>query len=322
MILIVSSAQLHQFLQLENGWLRNGRRVGFWLLLILAFYAAVLRRDPVSPDTYFFWPAQKLIRSFREDTFWRLSWYWQPWGLAASCVGIAALMLWLRKAWQVAFWALGLVFLIGLTYDIRNNPIQPYAMRRFFPFATPLLTAGAAVCGRYLADRIPTKPDRRRLMRTIAQVGLSALLLVGFIPVNRVLNRQGEFPGVHSQIAELAGKLPQNAVVLTNEATLLSWLATPLQFIFEKDALTLAPHVFTDSAFQSLVRQWREQGRSVYLLTESPGVRWIEGSDSQVLNPTNYGAIRTSYLFQSATERPKNFVAFNLPYYLIPLDTW
>lgn len=304
-------------LQPSSQW----RFAAFWFLLGLAFYAAIFRTESTPFDTYFYWPLQQEIRSFREHTFLRLGWYWQYWGLAVATVGAAWLVFQLRRPWQVAFFAFGLVALVGLSYDIRNNPIQPYAMRRLMPIAMPLLFVGAAVIGRPLSARFLSRWPK--IPPAALQFVLTASLLVGFYPINQTLNRHAEFSGAWKQIENLSNKLPENAILVVSEGSLLSWMATPLQFIFDRQALIIPPKAFADSNFISITRRWKDAARPVYLLTEYPGVRWmVDADDSQVMNPTHFDDFRVRYLYQSPVISPEKIASMDIRYYLIPLQEW
>ncbi len=86
--------------------------------------------------------------------------------------------------------------------------------------------------------------------------------------------------------------------------------------------MIIPPTAFADPGFPPLVERWTAQGRRPFLLTEKGGVRWFSHGTSQVLNPTGYETLSTSYLFQSPTERPERVVPLRLNYHLIPLEEW
>ena len=161
---------------------------GAALTLLASGYAYFVRpKVGVEYDRFFFWPAGAFIRSYREDTFVRLGWYWQPWGLAWATAGVAALAFQLRAAWQKTFWLLGAGALCVLCYDLRNNPVQPYAMRRLVPAASPLLISAAATFGAWAVEAWRRgRPGGGRASRwgPAVTVVTGAVLLVGFRPVN------------------------------------------------------------------------------------------------------------------------------------------
>ena len=293
--------------------------IAFFALILLAYYGAFIRPEPATPDSYFYWPVQQQIRSFREDTFVRLIWYWQPWGLALAVLGAASMVFKLRKPWQIGLYGVGLFFLIGLSYDIRNNPIQPYAMRRYLPFATPILVIGAAYIGRALVRQWVSRRFYKEWIPVVVQIAVTVTLLAGFVPINRLLNQHVEFAGVPAHVEKLASEVPENALVLVSEASGLSWLATPLQFMYGRQCMIVPAPLFKDAGFPDLVERWTKNGHAVYLITEIGGVRWYAHGAAQVFNPTSYENLTTSYLFQSPSERPKDIRTFSLRYHLIPL---
>jgi hypothetical protein len=316
----VSRPELRAFLTRRSREKKFLRHAAFWLLLGLAFYGAVLRPDPAMPDRYYYWPAQAEIQSYREESFVRLGWYWQPWGLAVAVIGTAALVWTLRKPWQIGIHGIGLMFLIGLSYDIRNNPLQPYAMRRYLPFAMPILIIGAAGFGRRAVAFLTKKGKPKAWMATAGQAGITAVLLAGFIPINSVINRHVEFGGTQNALAAMAEQLPPHALVLVSEASPLSLLATPLQFDFGRECLIVPQPLFKNTGFPSLVERWEATGYRVYLLTEKGAVEWLAHGKAETLTATGYGTLETSYLIQTADKRPTLVAPSKLLYHLIPLQ--
>ena len=315
---VLANLEFRRWILKDSAWTRLLKKGAFWGLIGLAFYGAAIRPDTTTPDKYFYWPAQKEIESHREDTFPRLAWYWTPWGLVLASVGGAALVFRTKKPWQVGFFGIGVLFLAGLSYDIRNNPIQPYAMRRFLPFGIPILILGAAEFGRPFVRRFGNAFGNPATAGPVVQVGATLIILAGFIPLNGFINQHGEFAGLHQQLEKLAGQVPANALILTSDGSFLSMAATPLQFMFGRECLSIAPGVFREPGFPALVKRWRAS-RPVYVLSENGGVRWFDRGHAEIFNPTGYGTIETSYLFQTATDRPSRIFNLKLRYYLIPL---
>jgi hypothetical protein len=233
--------------------------------IILAAYAWWIRPNPAHPDSFYYWPAKEIIRSYREETFARLAWYWQPWGLALAVAGSIALFWRSKTIWQWLFLSVGALFLISFCYDLRNNPIQPYAMRRFMPYAMPFLLMG---CGWAVAGLFAIRHSS--VVSKVLAVALAGLVLGGFWPINERLNSASDYTGLRSNLSSLAAKIPANAVLLTPEQSPLSHLASPLEFVYERPCLRLSVDARSPAfvtAFTQALIQWQKAGRQVFLLS-------------------------------------------------------
>jgi hypothetical protein len=249
-------------------------------VLVLAAYAYWIRPNPgeAEADRFFFWPIEGMLRSYREETFFRLGWYWQPLGLALAVTGVALLGLRLRGLWQKAFFWAGLISLVILSYDLRNNPLQPYAMRRLLTAAMPFLILGATASFPLMWEAL-LRSRRHRPKRIGRRVGVgtalagTAALLAGFSPINSLLNtkpKQGNFGGLMAQTSQLASLLPPHSVVVIRRNTPLASLAAPLQVLEGIDTILLSPASHSQPyqvAFNRARQEWVRLGRSVFLLS-------------------------------------------------------
>jgi hypothetical protein len=249
-------------------------------VLGLAAYAYWIRPNPgeAEVDQFFFWPIEGMLRSYREETFFRLGWYWQPLGLALAVIGVALLGFRLRIAWQKVFYWAGLLSLVILSYDLRNNPLQPYAMRRLLTAGMPFLILGATASFPLLweallrARRHWPKRICRRVGAVTALAGTAALL-AGFSPINSPLNtrpKQGNFGGLMGQTSQLANLLPPHSVVILRRNTPLATLATPLQVLEGIDTILLSPASHSQPyqvAFNRAWQEWVRRGHPVFLLS-------------------------------------------------------
>jgi len=233
--------------------------------IILAAYAWFIRPNPGQPDSFYYWPAKGVIRSFREETFARLAWYWQPWGLAIAVTSSIALFWRAKTVWQWLLLAVGAVFLVSFCYDLRNNPIQPYAMRRFMPYAMPFLLMG---CGWGVSGVFMTRSNP--VFARVTTVLLASSVLSGFWFVNERMNSVSEYSGLRSSLSALAARIPADAVLLTPEQSPLSHLASPLEFVYERPCLRLNVDARSPSFVSALTQamtQWQNSGRRIYLLS-------------------------------------------------------
>jgi hypothetical protein len=271
-----AGARTHKHLPFER-YSRFGLAV---VMLALAAYAYWIRPNPseTGADYFFFWPIDGLLRSYREETFFRLGWYWQPFGLAMAVIGVALLAVRLRRTWQKAFFWSGLISLVILSYDLRNNPLQPYAMRRLLPAAMPYLVLGATAFLPIVLETLFHRPLQRK--RNIAQMITSGgtllgslALLLGFTGINSHLNSaptQGNFAGLVRQTSQLAQLLPAHSIVVVRRNTPLAALAIPLQILEGIDTVLLSPASHSPAYQEAFARAWQDwikQRRRVYLLS-------------------------------------------------------
>jgi len=300
--------KVRAFLPQPEWWLKYALITGG---MVLALYACLVRSGPAAPDSFYYWPQGATIRSFREDTFIRLVWYWQPWGLGIAVMGIFAVIRRADKIWQWLALGIGALFLIAFSYDIRNNPIQPYAFRRFLPYAVPLMIVGAAASGGWLTPRWV----RGRIFPTIA---LTIALMLGFRPINERLNHRTEYPGLIEQLARLAGHVPDRAVVLISSDSPAVRLASALEFCFGKPCLILRIPSYNRQWAGVEIRRaavlWSGQNRTVYVLGSWAGDKaGVEGVESRTVHR---GVIRTQNIAASAKALITEQTACVIPYSL------
>jgi hypothetical protein len=250
------------------------------VVLALAAYAYWIRSNPsvTDADYFFYWPIDGLLRSYREETFFRLSWYWRPFGLAMAVIGVALLAFRLRRTWQKAFFWAGLISLVILCYDLRNNPLQPYAMRRLLPAAMPYLVLGAMAFLPIVLENLFHRrlQGKRNIAQIIAGAGTllgTIVLLLGFASINSHLNfapAQGNFAGLVRQTSQLAQLLPARSIVVVRRNTPFAALAIPLQILEGMDIVLLNPASHSPAYQEAFARAWQDwtkQGRRVYLLS-------------------------------------------------------
>jgi hypothetical protein len=296
-------------------------------LLILAAYAYWIRPNPgeAEADRFFFWPIEGMLRSYREETFFRLGWYWQPFGLALAVSGVALLGFRLRGAWQKVFFWSGLVSLVILSYDLRNNPLQPYAMRRLLTAAMPLLILGAAASFPLLWEGLLRfRRHWGSRMGRMVSAGLAlagtAALLAGFGSINHRLNtepKKGNFGGLMAQTSQLADLLPPHSVVVIRRNTPLASLAIPLQVIEGIDIILLSPASHSNAYQAAFTRAWQEwvrRGRPVFLLSSVTDDRLDLFGVS--LTSRAQGTIRFPLISQSSARLNTGVIEIEWDYFL------
>jgi hypothetical protein len=157
---------------------------------------------------------------------------------------------------------------------------------------------------------------QRETLTVLTCVALAA----GFFPITRRLNAAGEFPGLIAQVKLLAQRLPDGAVVLVPDTSLLADLATPVEFVYGKPCLVIRadmPSPQYDQATRSAIHDWQASGRHVLVLAPQPGENLhLFQVQSQVLAQ---GKIETKSTGQSAESLVLSQATWTLPWALSEL---
>jgi len=205
----------------------------------------------------------------------QLGWYLSPVGVALAVTG-AALAAW-RAPWPRVWLLLAVALFFSLLYLANpiNNPRHIYVMRRYVPVVLPAfaLFAGYALAwlGGWLKEAQPLgRPlsGAARVWRPAAAVALGVAALAVMTPVTWRVAASREMGGAVDQLGALAARIEPNAVLVFRDADPVgvgAFLGTPLQFIFDRDAVSL--YDTSDPArYRRAFAAWAAQGRPVYLL--------------------------------------------------------
>jgi len=302
------------WLQRPADWWRKKPPVIRWLIAIgllgVLGYMYFVRPRWTGTDQFYYWPHQAVIKSYREATLLRLAWYFSPvvlWTALAGC-----LLLVIKGRGRAQFWLLllGLGSLLLFSYDLRNNPLQPYAMRRFLTFASPLLIFGLGVIVAQIAR--------------VAKVGVAlalvaiALISAALIRIDLRLNTTSDSVGLIGQLQTLANAMPPDAIVITYGDTSLDELAAPLQFVHGRTMVSLSAAAFLPANAGSLRRQlaiWQKTGRSIWALTP-PGYRPLRAIFQDIPASRKNGVIVVTRIAESTDHEPFEKGQRHWQYYL------
>lgn len=212
-------------------WLRHplAARIGAGSVALALIFLYAVRPLGVERDTFYFEPSGDWIPSYREDTLRRLDWYW-PWGgvlplLLAGCV-------WFVRTQDRT---LKLLLLVGgasvvfLAYDLRCNPLQPYAMRRFLPYGVPVLCLSTVAIAHWLGG------VRWKLPAALMVTAWSVPVLAGQMMVGAKIQKIAEHKGGFAAVEQLAKDIPETSVVLISTQSPLAALTIPLRCIWGRE---------------------------------------------------------------------------------------
>jgi hypothetical protein len=228
--------------------------------LVWAFYGwfvrpvlgeAVIRQD-------FF--SQQAIPLTDHENWLRLSWYLSPVGVWLGVAGICVLIARVDRRTALML-VVGALFSALYLWNLRANPHQVYAMRRFVPVVVPFFCVAAAAFIGWVAE------GRTAWRRAVAAL-LALIWLGGMAWSARGLVSQVDHRGLTGQLAALDATLEPGSVLLFNDQAVIGqgdYFGTPLQFVFGHDVFSLRdPAATSPSDLVKAVEFWQNSGRAVY----------------------------------------------------------
>ena len=234
-----------------------------WILMAIFAYLYFIRPNPICPDTFVFTASGKEIRSYREDTFLRLSWFFSPIVLWISLIGSSLMILRIKKSWQIALYGCGLFCLLFFAYDIRCNPTQPYCMRRFATYTNPLLLLG-------IVSGLTTLFEYKKMKATaFLLTPLLILTTALFFTKGVKIHKVSEMEGLYSEVNALAQKLPDDGILLIPKRSFLSNFSALLRFVFGKEVFNVESDKNSDDYILAMQAYLSTSPKPVYLLSTS-----------------------------------------------------
>lgn len=248
--------------------MRFQRQLTFLLLLLFAIFAIYtgLIRPFITPTLSWTDPFSGQIPILDHENMRRLGWYLSPVGVWAGAAGICLMIYKLNRKTAVSL-LIPLLFTFVYIWNIRANPHQIYAMRRFVPAVMPLFIIGTAVVVHALWQQ-----------KAVWQKAAAVLLLLGW-SFGLLWNARGfvtqvDYVNLPPQLAQLAHHFEKDSVILFNDQTPVGQgdiLGTPLRFLYQHETFTLRQaDAQTMPQLQRLVDQWQADGRAVYFVHVPP----------------------------------------------------
>jgi hypothetical protein len=251
-----------------EGISRNAQFAGVALVVLLALYAYFVRPILGNSTIMNYWYAQTQVPQSNHENLVRFGWYFTPLGIALATAGACVAIL--RGRWRLLWpWVLvGGIFTLLYFYNILNNPIQIYAMRRYVPVVLPTFVLAAV----FFLTWLWNQQRHPRVMRTLASLLLFAWL-AGLFNSGRLILPQVEYAGVTDQIEALAAQFPDNALLLFVDPAPVGLgvvLGTPLHFLYDRPSYDLQEEFLTEATLLAQISQWQENGYALFMLV-TPG---------------------------------------------------
>ncbi len=260
-------------LRAPESWRRPALGLLVVALLVYAIYGWFLRpavsAASLRPD--FFSGGE--IPVTNHENWLRLGWYMTPMGIWLGVFG-GCLLVWRVERRTLLLVTIGWLFTLLYLWNVSANPHHVYVMRRYVPVVVPFLTLGAAyllgqgVVGlRSAGLPWPSWAVRARPVAAAALVVVAVVWAAGIGWAARGFVSRIDHAGLAAQLDELAGRLPEGAILLFNDQSPVGqgdvW-GTPLRFIhgFDAFALRRSPDDVTPALVES-IKTWQNSGRAV-----------------------------------------------------------
>lgn len=247
----------------------------------------------------------------------RLGWYFSPLGMLLAAFGIAAL-LWKeasRRSWYLL--VLGLFFLAFFNYEVFGEPHHIYIMRRYVPVVVPFLSLAMA----YALERLAGWRWLRRAGPALA--GMLAVLMVAYLVYTGLpFYRHTEYAGALRQVEALAERFaPEDVLLLIDGGRdAPATIATPLKYLFERNAFLLMPDEPDGARIEEQIRLWQSEGRGVYLLIGNDGGRLFLPHTR--LHYLDRFELAVPEFEQQTIQKPHNAYTLRQPFGLYVPEAW
>ncbi|MCA9978188.1 MAG: hypothetical protein KC413_20645 [Anaerolineales bacterium] len=258
-----------RFMVLLAQWQRPILGVLAVVLLLLAVYAWFIRPTLPPPpgwqDSY----STNLIPYTNHENLVRLGWYLSPLGIALGALGVAW-MVWRMEGKTAVLLAIALLYSLLYLWNIRANPHQIYAARRYVMATLPLFVLGTAVFLNQLWGEHKMRPFNWRrglaLLLALAWLGSSAWAARGFVS-------QVDYRGVIDQLDSLNDQLDAESVLLFADPSPVGngdFWGTPLKFMYDHSVFTLRDPAAVDAPLLvQTMENWQNNGRTVYWIGDT-----------------------------------------------------
>jgi hypothetical protein len=200
-------------------------------------------------------------------------------------------------------------------------PLQPMAMRRYFPTVLPLFFllsfAGMQYGIRGLCER---RPKMAGPMWVTTWVMIFAVLVGGSLP----LIRHPVFSNVRRQTAQLSDAVPPDAVLLIPDTLAAFHLEVPVQFIAGKKALLVKLDFESGSAWYRLVMDYVSRqlanGEKVMVISNNLLSSVDPFQRKFSLKPARSGAISFFRVPNTVEQLPSELESFYFPYSIYSIE--
>ncbi|TAH48531.1 MAG: hypothetical protein EYC68_21440 [Chloroflexota bacterium] len=262
-------------------------------VLFVAFYFILPR-----PESWYAYVGG-LTSARSEANLIKLGWYLSPIGIGLAALGGMLVALRDLNARNAFFFGTATLFALLYLDELYSNPHYIYTTRHYIPLVIPLFVILAARALQWLwNDLFASNRSRQRAARIAAASAFALWMLynvyamgivdasrtqglalrVPFVsetvpfgmmrvePFEKSIVGMNELGGTYAQVSGLAQQLDPNAVIIFSAGRdEPSAIATPLKYIFGRDAFVTVFNNPPGNKIAALIDAWRAQGRDVIL---------------------------------------------------------
>jgi|GEM_PF-3469817 len=292
--------------RMRAGWTRSEkwvRLIGAAVIVALIVFAYFVWAHPTSLYAY----VGGETPLDRSANLIKLGWYLSPLGIALATLGAVIVALRDLNARNLFFFGTAGLFTLFYLEELYSNPHYIYTTRHYIPLVIPLFLLCAARALDWLWHEARAKNAARQRIARIAAGGAFALWMLynayamGIVEASRAngvalrvpfVNQtiglgalriepfansivgMNELGGAYEQIQRVADALNANAVIIFSAGRdEPAALATPLKYIFGRDAFVSVFNNPPGDKIAAMVDAWRAQGRDVILAYGTNGGR-------------------------------------------------
>lgn len=285
------------------------------VLLLLALYAWFVRPTLPTPAGWVDSFSNRSLPNTNLENFVRLGWYLSPMGIALGALGVAWLV-WRMEAKTAVLLAITLLYTLFYLWNIRANPHQIYAARRYIMAAIPLFAMGATVLLTQIAAYAKIKSTVRYtavLLLALAWLGSTAWAARGYIS-------QVDYRGIINQLDAVHEQLqPQSILLFADPAPIGvgDYWGTPLKFLYGHHVFTLrSPNEANPALLVQTIKNWQNMGYTVYWVGDPA---WLE-QQNRPYKPVLSTTLITANLEGTYDRKPQNIVNVNWPLPIIEIE--
>ena len=275
------------------------------IFILLGIYALFFRANTTDYQEIMMYG--NIIRTYNEENLVRLGWYLTNIIIVLGIFGCVNL-IWDRWDQRTSvFLMIGIIYTLFYIYDIRNNPHQIYAMRRYLPVVVPSFILWSS----YLLYEIKNVEKYGRLVFIL----IISLLMISYLYSDTLVINHVEYQGAIDQLDTLSKFFPDNSVVIYTGAA-GAFVATPMQYIYDIDSLALR-RSFNKTTMVDATSRWMADDKNVYLFSSGEDLGIFE---SLYFTLISNGMVSTPVLEHSYEHRPSEIKTDIVPYWIYKIE--
>jgi len=210
-----------------------------------------------------------------------LQWFLTPIGLLFSVIGF----IWIvnnkiltsdlfrndKRLSLLSYLMIAIPHVILLYFiSIRNQPVFPWAFRRFIPVILPFFVITLSYALIKLIDYSFSKPalPPRQILRKIGSIVIISTIIIPmtYINVDSGILTHTEFEGLIDQTKEFSNHFDENSIIIFHNPDYFTGIAVPMKHIFHRNTI-LMEHLTVNQSVINEIQSWKNRGYRVFIVT-------------------------------------------------------